>query len=79
MPAELGCWLEECSVRSNSELVTQLPVTCEFLRCAAVFVILPPSLPAAPQMNKVSLHPSEIKKLGKNLIQVGRPASGCLL
>ena len=23
-------------------------------------------------MNKVSLHPSEIKKLGKNLIQVGR-------
>lgn len=30
-------------------------------------------------MNKVSLHPSEIKKLGKNLIQVGWPASGCLL
>jgi len=25
-------------------------------------------------MNKVSLHPSEIKKLGKNLIQVGWPA-----
>lgn len=45
----------------------------------AAFAKPPPSLPAALQMNKVSLHPSEIKKLGKNLIQVGWPASGCLL
>lgn len=31
-----------------------------------------PGIPVHSQMNKISLHPSEIQKLGKNLIQVGQ-------